>query len=65
MRGTHSIRSPRDPARLKLAAYWGRVAVAPEDLPLHERDEDEARADTWSPSRYDDPAGPLIDDASG
>ncbi len=50
--------------KVKLAGYWGRVAVDPEELPLHERGEDEARAGAWPPSRHDDPAGPLIDDAS-
>jgi hypothetical protein len=41
--------------KVKLAAYWGRVAVDPAELPLHERDEDELRAADWPPSRYDDP----------
>jgi hypothetical protein len=27
--------------KVKLAAYWGRAAVNPDDLPLHERDEEE------------------------
>jgi len=26
--------------KVKLAAYWARVAVDPDDLPLHERDEE-------------------------
>ena len=47
--------------KVKLAAYWGRVAVDPEELPLTERDEEDLRADGWPPSRYDDPAGPLVD----
>ncbi len=41
--------------KVKLAVYWGRVAVDPAELPLHERDEDELRAADWPPSRYDDP----------
>jgi len=41
--------------KVKLAAYWGRVAVDPKELPLQERDEEELRADDWPPSRYDDP----------
>ena len=28
--------------KVKLAAYWGRATINAEDLPLHERDEDEA-----------------------
>jgi hypothetical protein len=47
--------------KIKLAAYWGRVAVDPEELPLTERDEEELRATSWPPSRYDDPAGPVAD----
>jgi hypothetical protein len=39
--------------KLKLAAYWARVAVDPAELPLHERDEDEVRARTSPASRYD------------
>lgn len=39
--------------KVKLARYWGRAAVAHEDLPLHERDEDEARSAEDPPSRYD------------
>lgn len=46
--------------KVKLAAYWARVAVDPEELPLAERDKDDLRADTWPPSRYDDPAGPRV-----
>lgn len=44
--------------KVKLAAYWGRVAVDAAELPLEERGEDELRADDWPPSRYDDPAAP-------
>ncbi len=47
--------------KVKLAAYWGRVAVDPTELPLTERGEEELRADGWPPSRYDDPAGPAVD----
>lgn len=46
--------------KAKLAAYWGRVQVDEQELPLTERDEEAVRADSWPPSRYDDPAGPLI-----
>jgi hypothetical protein len=46
--------------KVKLAAYWGRVAVDPAELPLEERGEDDLRAETWPPSRYDDPAGPIV-----
>jgi hypothetical protein len=41
--------------KVKLAAYWGRVAVDPKELPLQERGEEELRAADWPPSRYDDP----------
>jgi hypothetical protein len=41
--------------KVKLAAYWGRVAVDPKELPLRERDEEDLRAVDWPPSRYDDP----------
>lgn len=44
--------------KVKLAAYWGRVAVDPAELPLEERGEKELRHDEWPPSRYDDPAPP-------
>ena len=47
--------------KVKLAAYWGRVAVDPAELPLTERDEEQLRADGWPPSPYDDPAGPRIE----
>ncbi len=40
--------------KVKLAAHWGRVAVDQAELPLHERDEEAARAAEWPPSRYDD-----------
>lgn len=46
--------------KVKLAAYWGRVVVDPEELPLTERDEEELRAKAWPPSRYDDPDGPRV-----
>jgi hypothetical protein len=39
--------------KVKLAAYWGRAAVSPDDLPLHERDEAKLAVDTWPPSVYD------------
>jgi hypothetical protein len=39
--------------KVKLAAYWGRAHVDPEDLPLHERDEEDVRAEAWPPSAYD------------
>jgi hypothetical protein len=39
--------------KVKLAAYWARVAVDPTELPLTERDEDAVRASTSPPSRYD------------
>jgi hypothetical protein len=45
--------------KVKLAAYWGRARVATDDLPLNERDEDQARAESWPPSRYD-PDDPLV-----
>lgn len=44
--------------KVKLAAYWARVAVDPAELPLHERDEQAVRASTWPPSPYDDPSRP-------
>lgn len=47
--------------KVKLAAYWGRVAVDRTQLPLTEQGEDELRAHGWPPSPYDDPAGPLVD----
>lgn len=47
--------------KVKLAAYWGRVAVDPNELPLHERSEEELRAESWPPSCYDDPEGPLAE----
>jgi hypothetical protein len=39
--------------KVKLAAYWGRARVVPDDLPLQERDEDNVRAQSWPPSPYD------------
>jgi len=39
--------------KVKLAAYWARVAVDPAELPLHERDEEAARAAERPSSRYD------------
>jgi hypothetical protein len=39
--------------KIKLAAYWGRAAIDPNDLPLHERDEEKLVADGWPPSPYD------------
>jgi hypothetical protein len=47
--------------KVKLAAYWGRVVVDPEELPLHERNEEELRADAWPPSRYEDPDAPRVE----
>jgi len=51
--------------KVKLAAYWGRVAVDPTELPLTERDEEQVRADRWPPSPYDDPAGSLVESQGG
>lgn len=39
--------------KVKLAAYWGRAAVDPNDLPLHERGEEDLAAEGWPPSPYD------------
>jgi hypothetical protein len=39
--------------KVKLAAYWARVAVDPAELPLQERDEDAVRARTSPASSYD------------
>jgi hypothetical protein len=39
--------------KVKLAAYWARVAIDVTELPLTERDEDAVRASTSPPSRYD------------
>lgn len=47
--------------KVKLAAYWSRVAIDPTELPLTERGEKELRARAWPPSRYDDPARPAVD----
>lgn len=48
--------SARRHLKVKLAAYWSRVAVDPAELPLNERDEDAVRAPQWPPSSYDPPA---------
>lgn len=45
--------SARRQLKIKLAAYWARVAVDPAELPLHERDENAVRAHTSPPSPYD------------
>ncbi len=47
--------------KVKLAAYWARVAVDPQELPLLERSEDELRAADWPPSRYDDPGALTVE----
>ena len=39
--------------KIKLARYWARADVPRDDLPLHERDEEEARSDALPPSPYD------------
>lgn len=39
--------------KVKLAAYWARVKVPREDIPLRERDEDAVRADEAPASPYD------------
>ena len=39
--------------KVKLAACWGRAAIDPNELPLHERGEDDLVADGWPPSPYD------------
>jgi hypothetical protein len=49
--------------KVKLAAYWGRVAIDPAELPLHERDEEAARAPGWPPSRYDGGSGARVAEA--
>lgn len=41
--------------KVKLAAYWARVAIERKDLPLREKLEDEVRSATTPPSRYDQP----------
>jgi len=46
--------------KVKLAAYWDRVAVDPSELPLTERDEEDTRPDGWPPSMYDSPEGPAV-----
>lgn len=45
--------------KVKLAAYWGRALVDPNELPLEERGEKDLRSEDWPPSRYDDPSGPV------
>jgi hypothetical protein len=45
--------SARRHLKVKLAAYWGRAAIDPNDLPLHERDEEALAAEGWPPSPYD------------
>jgi hypothetical protein len=47
--------------KVKLARYWGRVDVDPDELPLAERGEEDWRAEGWPPSRYDDPAAPAVE----
>jgi hypothetical protein len=37
----------RQHLKVKLAAYWRRAAINPDDLPLHERGEDEPAARHW------------------
>lgn len=39
--------------KIKLARYWARIDFTREQLPLHERDEAEARSDHRPPSHYD------------
>lgn len=39
--------------KVKLARCWGRVDVDPEQLPLHERDEEDVRSAERPPSAYD------------
>jgi len=39
--------------KIKLARYWARIDVPRDEIPLHERDEDEVRADAAPPSPYD------------
>ena len=45
----------------RTCTYWGRVAVDRTELPLTERGEEDLRAERWPPSRYDDPAGLVVD----
>jgi hypothetical protein len=47
--------------KVKLAAYWGRVAVDREVLPLYERDEPDPNNSSWPPSPYDDPDSSFAD----
>jgi hypothetical protein len=46
--------------KVKLAAYWARVAVDAGELPLYERDEEAVRAAGWPASRYDDVSGERV-----
>jgi hypothetical protein len=39
--------------KVKLAAYWARARIEPNDLPLYERDEPYPRDTSWPPSPYD------------
>ena len=39
--------------KIKLAAYWARVRVAPDQFPLHERDEESVRSESIPASVYD------------
>jgi hypothetical protein len=41
--------------KVKLAAYWARAHIEPDDLPLYERDEPDPRETSWPPSPYDHP----------
>ena len=41
--------------KVKLAAYWARARLEPDDLPLYERDEPDPRETSWPPSPYDHP----------
>lgn len=45
--------------KVKLAAYWARAAIEPQDLPLRERGEEELAAEGWpaSPDEVED--GPV------
>jgi hypothetical protein len=50
--------------KVKLAAYWGRASVEPNDLPLTERDEEALKQEQWPPSPYDPPDGPVAQSAA-
>lgn len=41
--------------KVKLARYWGRAAIEPDDLDLRERGEQEAATDARPPSRFECP----------